>query len=77
MNYYEFSIDCMISKTTEVTKLQVGDATNSIKVVVSTVAEAEHLSDYLADEKGHGKSVNVSKGSYTMSHSSLTTYLTT
>lgn len=48
------------AKTTEVTKLQVGDEPKEIKIVVSTVAEAEHLSDYLLDQKEHGKSVHVS-----------------
>ena len=43
--------------------MQVGNAAQAIKVVVSTVAEAEHLSDYLADQKEHGKTVNVSAGS--------------
>ena len=50
----------METKTTEATKLQVGNAAQAINIVVSTVAEAEHLSDYLADQKEHGKAINVS-----------------
>ena len=44
----------------EVTKLQVGDQTNEVKVIVSTVAEAEHLSDFLFTCGQSGRSINVS-----------------
>lgn len=40
--------------------MQVGKDTKEVKLVVSTVAEAENLCDYLMDQKEHGKSVNVS-----------------
>lgn len=40
--------------------MQVGDDTKEVKIIVSTVAEAEHLSDFLVDLKEHGKTVNVS-----------------
>lgn len=44
----------------EVARLQVGDRTNDVKVIVSTVAEAEHLSDFLFTCRGSQRSVNVS-----------------
>lgn len=44
----------------EVAQLQVGDRTNNVKVIVSTVAEAEHLSDFLFTCRESQRSVNVS-----------------
>ena len=44
----------------EVAQLQVGDRTNNVKVIVSTVAEAEHLSDFLFACRESQRSVNVS-----------------
>ena len=44
----------------EVTKLQVGDQTSEVKVIVSTVAEAEHLSDFLCTCRQSQRRVNVS-----------------
>ncbi len=44
----------------EVTQLQVGDQTNDVKVIVSTVAEAEHLSDFLLKCRESQRNVNVS-----------------
>ncbi len=46
-------------KTAEVARLQIGEATNDVKVVVSTVAEAEHLVDLLVESREDGKNVNV------------------
>lgn len=48
------------SKTVEVARLQVGDRTDDVKVIVSTVAEAEHLSDFLLTCRESQRSVNVS-----------------
>ena len=47
--------------------MQVGKDTKEVKLVVSTVAEAENLCDYLLDQKDHGKSVNVSAAKRTAS----------
>jgi len=48
------------SKTAEVTRLQVGESTDEVNIIVSTVAEAEHLIDYLSQCKGREDTVNVS-----------------
>ena len=48
-----------LAKTIEVTQLQLGDSTNEIKIVVSTIAEAEHLYEYLLACRRAGKNVNV------------------
>ena len=40
--------------------MQVGDRANNVKIIVSTVAEAEHLSDFLLSCRGSQRSVNVS-----------------
>ena len=50
----------MATKTLEVALLQLGDASNGIKLVVSTVTEAERLSDHLHEAHKSGKPVNVS-----------------
>lgn len=47
-------------KTVEVAQLQVGDRTTDVKIIVSTVAEAEHLSDFLSTCRENRRSVNVS-----------------
>ena len=39
--------------------MQLGDESEHVNVVVSTVAEAEHLVPFLSDCKDHGRSVNV------------------
>ena len=44
----------------EVARLQVGDRTNDVKVIVSTVAEAEHMSHFLLTCRESQRSVNVS-----------------
>ena len=49
-----------ILKTVEVAQLQVGNQTNDVKVIVSTVAEAEHLLDFLLSCRESQRSVNVS-----------------
>lgn len=49
-----------ILKTVEVAQLQVGNQTNDVKVIVSTVAEAEHLLDFLLSCRASQRSVNVS-----------------
>ncbi|KAL8640122.1 MAG: hypothetical protein Q9228_002921 [Teloschistes exilis] len=49
-------------KTLEVTRLQVGESSQDVKVVVSTVAEAEMLLDYLFECQRNGRSVNVLYG---------------
>ena len=46
-------------KTTEITQLQVGESSQNVDVVVSTIAEAEMLVDYLLECFKQGKSVNV------------------
>ncbi|KAI4230312.1 MAG: hypothetical protein L6R36_000123 [Xanthoria steineri] len=50
-------------KTIEVARLQVGEPwRHPVKVVVSTLAEAEHLFPFLLECQDHGKSVNVLYG---------------
>lgn len=39
--------------------MQVGDGTINVRIVVSTIAEAEHLLDYLVDCRNGGKNLNV------------------
>ena len=46
-------------KTVEVARLQVGNATRSIKIVVSTIVEAEQFTDWLLEAKSEGKTINV------------------
>lgn len=46
-------------KTTEITRFQVGQSTDPVKLVVSTVNEAENLSEYLAGCRDQGRHVNV------------------
>lgn len=54
----------------EVAQLQIGDRTNNVKVIVSTVAEAEHLSDFLLSCRASQRSVNVSTVIYSPGASS-------
>ncbi|KAK6443634.1 hypothetical protein LTR95_000461 [Oleoguttula sp. CCFEE 5521] len=49
-------------KTTELTKLQVGEDTRDVKLVASTVSEIEHLVPYLQECREDGKSINVIYG---------------
>lgn len=46
----------------EVAQLQLGDGINDVKVIVSTVAEAEHLSDFLLTSRESRRSVNILYG---------------
>ena len=39
--------------------MQVGHESEHVNLVVSTVAEAEHLVPFLSECKDHGRSVNV------------------
>jgi len=48
-----------VAKTVEVTQLQVGDNNRNVNIIVSTMAEAEHVADYLKDCRSNGKSINV------------------
>lgn len=52
-----------IQKTVEVAQLQVGDPTKDVKIIVSTVAEAEYLSDFLLTCRESQRTVNVSTAS--------------
>ncbi|KAL9104232.1 MAG: hypothetical protein Q9163_000780 [Psora crenata] len=49
-------------KTAEVTKLQVGETSDEVKLVVSTISEAEFLYSYLCLCRSQGKKVNVIYG---------------
>lgn len=49
-------------KTTEITRFQVGQSTDPVKLVVSTVNEAENLSEYLAGCRDQGRHVNILYG---------------
>ncbi|KAI1979940.1 hypothetical protein LOZ51_000867 [Ophidiomyces ophidiicola] len=49
-------------KTTELTRLQVGEKARTVRLVVSTLAEAEQLQPYLQECKENGKSVDVIYG---------------
>lgn len=57
-----------ISQTTELTRLQVGGDTKDVRIIVSTVVEAEQLLPYLQDCQGEGKSVNVSISRVSRAH---------
>ena len=46
-------------KTQEVAQLQVGSNTNDVRILFSTLAEAEHLLDYLLNCHKAGKKANV------------------
>ena len=48
-----------LAKTNEKTRMQVGALSGPIKLVVSTVSEAEHISGYLARYKEESRHVNV------------------
>ncbi|KAK4549187.1 hypothetical protein LTR36_007645 [Oleoguttula mirabilis] len=49
-------------KTTELTKLQVGEDSQSVKLVASTVSEIENLLPWLLECKTKGKDVNILYG---------------
>ncbi|KAI9684042.1 MAG: hypothetical protein M1822_005869 [Bathelium mastoideum] len=49
-------------KTTQITRLQVGDDAERVNLIVSTVTEAEQLLPYLLECKARGKAVNVLYG---------------
>jgi hypothetical protein len=49
----------MYTKTLELARLQVGEASPYVNVVVSTLAEAELLTGYLQEAKAQGRAVNV------------------
>ncbi|KAI1386124.1 putative serine dehydratase domain-containing protein [Hypoxylon trugodes] len=49
-------------KTAELTKLQIGDETDNVKIVVSTVAEIEHVLPLLKGLRADGRQVNVLYG---------------
>ena len=46
-------------QTTQLSKLQVGKDSKSVKLVASTVAEIENLMPWLVECKREGKEVNV------------------
>lgn len=47
------------AQTTQITRLQVGEASQSVKLVCSTVAEIENLLPWLLECQGRGKDVDV------------------
>ncbi|EER27946.1 hypothetical protein D8B26_005934 [Coccidioides posadasii str. Silveira] len=49
-------------KTTELTRFQVGEKADTVRLVVSTLAEAEQLRPYLEECKGNGRSIDVIYG---------------
>ncbi|KAL8694628.1 MAG: hypothetical protein Q9218_000723 [Villophora microphyllina] len=49
-------------KTVEVTRLQVGGSSRDVKIVVSTVAEADLLLEYLLECQSNGRCVNILYG---------------
>ncbi|KAI0836608.1 putative serine dehydratase domain-containing protein [Hypoxylon sp. FL0890] len=49
-------------KTAELTKIQIGDETRDVKLVVSTVAEIEHILPLLKSFQKEGRNVNVLYG---------------
>ncbi|QSZ29585.1 hypothetical protein DSL72_004101 [Monilinia vaccinii-corymbosi] len=59
------SLDCgwrahiKTHKTTELTRLQVGDGSGPVNIVVSTVVEAENIAPLLIEYKNKGRAVNV------------------
>lgn len=46
-------------QTTELTRLQVGEKADTVRLVVSTLAEAEQLRPYLEECMSRGQSVDV------------------
>lgn len=61
----KYSFTCCASnnvwKTTQLTRLQVGDASD-VKLIVSTVAEAEQLLPFMLECKQQGRNINVLYG---------------
>lgn len=53
-----WSADCLL-KTSEVTQMQIGETAREFKIIVSTVAEAEHHVDQLVKARNDGKNINV------------------
>ncbi|EEH41505.2 hypothetical protein PAAG_03068 [Paracoccidioides lutzii Pb01] len=49
-------------KTTELTRFQVGEKSDTVRLVVSTLAEAEQLKPYLEECKGKGRSIDIIYG---------------
>ncbi|KAK2789896.1 hypothetical protein FQN51_002636 [Onygenales sp. PD_10] len=49
-------------KTTELTRFQVGEKSDTVRLVVSTLAEAEQLKPYLEECKGNGRSIDLIYG---------------
>ncbi|PGH01616.1 hypothetical protein AJ79_07864 [Helicocarpus griseus UAMH5409] len=49
-------------KTTELARCQVGEKSDTVRLVVSTLAEAEQLKPYLEDCRGKGRSIDVIYG---------------
>ena len=49
-----------VTKTVEVTRLQVGKQTLEIYVIVSTLPEAELLEPFLLESRQNGKAINAS-----------------
>ncbi|CZT18670.1 related to alanine racemase [Ramularia collo-cygni] len=49
-------------KTTELTELQVGKDSKSVKLVASTVSEVEHLAPWLQECKSQGKAISILYG---------------
>lgn len=60
MSYICFWLTYDFSQTTQLSKLQVGKDSQSVKLVASTVAEIENLMPWLVECKREGKEVNVS-----------------
>ncbi|KAH9844556.1 D-serine dehydratase [Teratosphaeria destructans] len=49
-------------KTTEITKLQVGEGQTAVKLVASTISEIENLLPWLLECKAHGRNVDIAYG---------------
>ncbi|KAI1454232.1 putative serine dehydratase domain-containing protein [Annulohypoxylon moriforme] len=58
----EFRPHIKTHKTTELTTIQIGDGTTDVRLVVSTVAEIEHILPLLKNLQGRGCRVNVLYG---------------
>ncbi|KAK8222121.1 hypothetical protein M8818_000291 [Zalaria obscura] len=49
-------------KTTQLTRLQMGEDSKSVNLIASTVSEIEHLVPYLQEQQSRGRNVNVLYG---------------
>ncbi|KAK4553403.1 hypothetical protein LTR86_009460 [Recurvomyces mirabilis] len=58
----DFRAHVKTHKTTQLTKLQVGDAPRPVKLVASTVSEIEHVLPWLLEYIAQGREVNVLYG---------------